>query len=305
MHDRITYIPITERPDLRWPGGKRMACWIVPNVEHYQYLGDHGQPVDPYPRLPHPDMLVYTHIDYGNRIGFWRMLEVFDRYRLPITCSLNMAVFEMFPEIRDAAEARGWEVMSHGVFNSRHHWGHTRDQEKAIIQNSIDRHRVLTGRDMQGFFAPFGSSTEHTEDLCAELGLKYYVDYGFDDHPTPVRVPKGQLLALPYSFDVNDGMNFRGNVEAMAWARNTIGFFDQMHKDAQVRGGSLTCIPTHPFNLGQPHRVKYLDQVLAHAASHDDVWFATGSQIAEWYYQHHFPVLEPLLRDGGFFEEVG
>lgn len=304
MQNRIAYIPITERPDLRWPGGKRMACWIVPNVEHYQYIGDRGQPVDPYPRIPHPDMLVYTHVDYGNRIGFWRMLEVFDAYNLPVTCSLNLSVYEMFPEIRDAAEARGWEVMSHGIYNSRHHWGLTREQERAVIQNSIDRHRALTGRDMQGFFAPFGASTEHTEDLCAELGLRYYVDYGFDDHPTPVRVPSGTILAMPYSFDVNDGMNFRANVEAETWARNTIAFFDQMYRDTQVRGGSVCCIPTHPFNLGQPHRVKYLDQVLAHALAHDDVWFATGSQIADWYYEHHFPILEPLFREAGFFEEV-
>lgn len=303
MNARIAYIPITKRPDLRWPGGKRMACWIVPNVEHYQYLGDVGQKVDPYPRLPHPDMMVYTDVDYGNRIGFWRMLDVFDRYQLPITCSLNLAVYEMFPEIREAGEARGWEVMSHGIYNSRHHWGLSRDDERAVIQNSIDRHKALTRRDMRGFFAPFAASTEHTEDLCAELGLSYYVDYGFDDQPTPLRVPNGKLLAIPYSFDVNDGMNFRGNVEAKAFARNTIAYFDQLYSDSAHGGGRVACIPIHPFFLGQPHRAKYLDEILAHVSPHDDVWFATGSQIADWYYEHHHPLIEPLLREAGFFEE--
>jgi peptidoglycan/xylan/chitin deacetylase (PgdA/CDA1 family) len=304
MTSRIAYIPITERPDLRWPGGRRLACWIVPNVEHYQYLGDAGQAVDPYPRLPHPDVMVYSDVDYGNRVGFWRMLEVFDRYRLPMTCSLNLSVYEMFPEIRAAGEARGWEIMSHGIYNSRHHWGLDREAERAVIQESIDRHRALTGRALRGFFAPYAASTEHTEELCAELGLTYCVDYGFDDQPTPLRVPAGRMLALPYSFDVNDGMNFRANVEATAFADNTIALFDQLHADSARGGGRVACIPVHPFFLGQPHRIRQLDRILAHVSAHDDVWFATGSEIADWYYAHHYPLMEPLLREAGFFAEV-
>jgi hypothetical protein len=46
-----------------------------------------------------------------------------------------------------------------------------------------------------------------------------------------------------------------------------------------------------------------LDEILAHVSPHDDVWFATGSQIADWYYEHHHPLIEPLLREAGFFEE--
>ncbi|AJE47858.1 polysaccharide deacetylase family protein [Celeribacter indicus] len=298
--ERIAYVPINRRPDLRWKNGARLAVWIVPNLEHYQYLGDPRQPVDPYPRMPHPDMLIYSQVDQGNRVGIWRMLEVMDRYGLPATCSLNLSVYETYPEIAEACEARGWEVMSHGIYNSRHHWGLSREAERAVIADNIARHKALTGREMKGFFAPFASSTVHTEALCAELGLQYYVDYGFDDQPTPVRVQNGYILAMPYSFDVNDGMNFRANIEAPEFAENTITMFDRLYRDSEARGGRVMCVPLHPFFFGQPHRAKYLDQILGHIAGHTDIWVATGGEINDWYRQHHLPKMMPLLRDAGF-----
>jgi peptidoglycan/xylan/chitin deacetylase (PgdA/CDA1 family) len=39
----------------------------------------------------------------------------------------------------------------------------------------------------------------------------------------------------------------------------------------------------HPFLIGHPHRSKYLDQALKHITSRQEVWLATGSEIADWY----------------------
>ena len=33
IQDFVRYAPATTRPPVRWPGGKRLAFWIVPNVE--------------------------------------------------------------------------------------------------------------------------------------------------------------------------------------------------------------------------------------------------------------------------------
>jgi hypothetical protein len=38
----------------------------------------------------------------------------------------------------------------------------------------------------------------------------------------------------------------------------------------------------HPWCIGQPFRVKYLEQVLAHIRRHDGVWATTGAEIAAW-----------------------
>lgn len=61
--NRIAYSPIIRRPRLQWPRGARVALWLVPNVEHYEYLPRKGQMCDPWPRTPHPDVLGYSRAD--------------------------------------------------------------------------------------------------------------------------------------------------------------------------------------------------------------------------------------------------
>ena len=57
--DRFNYSPIVDRPKLSWPNGERLAVWVLPNVEHYEYLPKFQNVRDPWPRSPHPDVLGY------------------------------------------------------------------------------------------------------------------------------------------------------------------------------------------------------------------------------------------------------
>ena len=43
------------------------------------------------------------------------------------------------------------------------------------------------------------------------------------------------------------------------------------------------CIALHPYIMGQPHRLKHLDHALAYILPHEDVWQATGGEIADYY----------------------
>jgi peptidoglycan/xylan/chitin deacetylase (PgdA/CDA1 family) len=291
MFDRIEYSPIVARPRLAWPGGARIALWVVPNLEHYEYLPRPGQLRDPWPRTPHPDVLGYGRGDYGNRIGFWRMLEVIDRHGVPCTASLNLAVYEHFPEIMDACEARHWEVLCHGLYNSDYLWGLSEDAERAVIAECVATHRRLTGRDLVGWFSPAGSLTVNTPDLVAEAGIQYYCDWRFDEQPFPIRVRTGRLLAMPYQLEVNDGVNFRFAVEADAFARAAIEMFDRLYRDSEDNGRVMH-LALHPFLIGQPHRIRALDRILTHILSHAEVWPATGAQIAEWYLAKYLPLLD-------------
>ncbi len=86
--------------------------------------------------MPHPDVLGYGGRDYGNRVGLWRMFEVLDKHSVRCTVSLSMSVIEMYPEILEAMEARRWEYMSHGYFNTRYHWGYSEQEEREVIEHS-------------------------------------------------------------------------------------------------------------------------------------------------------------------------
>jgi peptidoglycan/xylan/chitin deacetylase (PgdA/CDA1 family) len=215
---------------------------------------------------------------------------------MPCTVSLNLGVYEHFPDIMRACEARRWEVLCHGIYNTDYLWGLSEQEERAIIADCVATHRRLTGRELPGWFSPAGTWTMNTPDLVAEARIKYYCDWGFDDQPFPMTVKSGRLLAMPYSFDVNDGINFRGNTEAEEFAETTIAMFDRLYAEGEEQG-RVMCIPVHPFILGQPHRIRHLDAILKHIAAHNRVWMATGSEIADWYIANYLPLLDRHLAE--------
>ena len=72
--DRFDYLPIIDRPVIKWPNNARVAFWVAPNIEWYEYT--------PYEQTHEPDIASYSYHDYGNRVGFWRMVEVLDKHKI-------------------------------------------------------------------------------------------------------------------------------------------------------------------------------------------------------------------------------
>lgn len=282
--ERIAYSALPLRQPLRWPNGARLAVWVAPNIEHYEYLPEQVRVRNPWPRLPHPDILGYGLRDYGNRVGVWRLMELFDRLELPVTVSLSMAVLDMYPEIAQAMMERQWEFMSHGLYNTRYHWNMSEAEEREAIAQCQEIHLRHTGRRLRGWFSPAASNTLRTPDLVAESGISYLCDFYHDDQPTPIRVRSGELTSLPYSMEINDSIAWRRGQEAQAFARKIRDEFDVLYAEGGEHGRVMN-IAVHPFIMGQPHRIEALEQALQYIRSHDDVWFATGAQIVDWYRQ--------------------
>lgn len=280
--ERVPYQPITDRPRLTWPNKARVAVWVVPNVEHYEYLPPATGGRDAWPRTPHPDVLGYGLRDFGNRVGLWRMADVTDDLGIPLTLSLNLANWLHYPEIFEASEKRGWDVMAHGLYNTRYHWGMSEDAEREAIGECVEIYRKLTGRMLRGWFSPAATWTKNTPDLVAEAGISYYCDWYHDDQPTRMNVRSGQLITLPYQMDINDAMVWRHHFGADDFAQMVIDHFDTLWREGADQG-RVVCIALHPYIMGQPHRIRALERALRHVAEHDQVWMATGAEIADWY----------------------
>ncbi len=280
--DRIAYSAAPDRMPLRWPGGARVALWVTPNIEHNEYLPAQVRVRNPWPRTPHPDILGYGLRDYGNRVGVWRLMEVFDRFKLPCTVSLSLAVLEMYPDITEAMLKRQWEFMSHGLYNSRYHWNMSEDEERAAIDECQQIHQRVTGRPLNGWFSPAASNTVNTPDLVAEAGIGYLCDLYHDDQPTPVRVRRGELVSLPYSMEINDSIAWRRGQEGAAFAQKICDEFDTLYAEGAEHGKVMN-IAVHPFIMGQPHRIEHLSRALEYVLGHEGVWCATGSEILASY----------------------
>jgi allantoinase len=292
--DLLTYSPILQRPPLRWPNGARVALWVVPNVEHYEYLPKFVRTRDPWPRSPAPDVLGYSQRDYGNRVGLWRLFGLTDELGIPCTVSLSMAVIQHYPAILEAMEKRGWEFLSHGIYNTRYHWNFSPEEELAAMQESREIHRRLTGREQAGWFSPAITNTLNTFDLAAQAGFTYTADLYHDDQPFPLNVKAGRLLSVPYSIDLNDVILHRRGEEIEEFARQIRDHFDTVYAEGAEQG-RVMCIALHPFWVGQPHRIRAFRRAMEYILGHPGVWVTTGEKIADWFNTNHLGAIDAHL----------
>lgn len=281
------YLPYYDRPRITWPGGARLAFWCAPNVEHYELDPPPNPSRTPWPR-PIPDVLHYSWRDYGNRAGIWRMMEVMDKYGVRGSVSLNVAVCDHFPQIAAAMRARNWEFFSHGIYNTRYTYGMTADQERAVIEDVKASVLKWGGHELKGWLAPAVTCTENTMDLLAEAGIAYTLDLFHDDQPMPVNVRSKRLISVPYSLEINDfTMLYQASTTPRDYSNAIKAQFDRLYLEG-AENGQVMCLPLHPFLIGQPHRITALEAALDYITSHAGVWLATGREIAEHYYAHHY-----------------
>ncbi len=310
---RVDYSPIIDRPRLTWPNKARVAFWVAPNVEHYEYLPEYEGHRNPWPRMTYPDAREYSYRDYGNRVGFWRMLEVLDAYAIKCCVSLNMAVLEHYPEIAEAMVERDWDYMSHGIYNTRYLYGYSEDREREFYQDNIETLKRHTGKSLKGMLGPAISGTANTPDLMAEAGLIYHTDWLHDDQPVPIRVNTGRLISVPYSIELNDSPLFRTHFEGEDFVQICKDQFDQLYREGADHG-RVMCIALHPFVIGQPHRIHYLDEILRYIMSHEGVCRRRHTRLPSitWPTTMTKPWLTPwrcprrhIVKDKGRFRHAG
>lgn len=278
------YSPITARPRLELPDGKRLAVWIALNIEHYAY----GQPALSLAQFTAelvPDPLNYGWRDYGPRVGVWRLIELLGCHGFRPTAVVNADVFEHYPQIVQAGREQGWAWVGHGQNNSRWHVGMERDDERRFLQEILAAFESATGDRPHGWLGPALTSTENTIDLLAELGFDYTLDWANDDQPYLMKSASGRLASIPYSSEVNDIPAFvLHHHTGEQFAQSVIDQFDALYEEgaASLR---VMGIGIHPFLVGQPFRAKPFARALEHIAGHDDVWLTTADEVARWYLQ--------------------
>ena len=282
------YWPYQDRPKIVWPDGKKLAFWIAPNVEFYEF----NPPVNPsrpgWPR-PTPDVVGYSQRDWGNRIGHWRLMELLDKYNMRGSVSLNVALCDHMPEIIEACAEREWEFFSHGIYNTRYSYNMTEEQERRVLEDSIETVKKATGQRIRGYLAPALTHTERTFDLIAEYDFWYTCDLFQDDQPQPLKTKSGKLLSMPYSLEVNDVITYGALAMTPArYAEILIRHFDQLLLESE-ESGAVMCIPLHAYLVSQPHRIRHFEEALKHIAAHkDDVWITTGTEIAKHYRDNYW-----------------
>ena len=263
------YRAIQDAPKIAWPNGARVAVWVIPNVEHFHLeIGN-----------PAPDVRNHSRRDYGNRVGLWRLMDVLNKHKIRGTVALNAEIGLYYPRIMQAMIDLDWELMGHGLTNSKFMSGLSNEAERKLIG---DTRKVIEdwGQKMRGWLGPGLTETFDTPDLLKEAGVEYLADWVNDD--LPYRFNNG-LYSIPYSIELNDMPLFNmPSISIEDFKRRIVDSFDVLYAEGATNGRVLG-VALHPFLIGAAHRIKYLDEALAYIAGHEGVWFATGDEIIKAY----------------------
>jgi len=264
-----------------WPNGAGLAVWTVFNVECWpsNTLGGGGSSAVPKP----PDIRNQTFRDYGLRAGVWRLIDMHDRLQWPVSIALNGAVCDVAPDVVQAFADRSWDIMGHGIDQSRGLPFLKPGEEEADIAWTLDRIQAFTGKRPKGWLGPGLAETADTPDILSRHGVDYIADRVDDDVPYYIRTQTKPLVAVPYSVNLNDLPAFtRQNFSAPQFAEMIVDSFEVLLKES-AKTPRVLCIPLHTYLSGVPFRAKHIEKAFAHLKTHKNAWFATGADIARHY----------------------
>lgn len=277
-HGRYAYRPISNRPDYSWPNGQRLAVYIGLNLEHFAF--GEGLGAELAPGGPAPDVLNYAWRDYGNRVGAWRLRDLFDALDLPVSLLANSALYAYAPELMAAFRARGDEVVGHGRSNAERQSTLTVEAETRLIAEATQILTQAEGKPPQGWLSPWIAESAQTPDLLVEAGYGYTLNWCMDDQPIWMHTRAGRLLAIPYPQEINDIPAIVARKDGAAqFADMIIDNFDEMLAQSQSQP-LVMGIALHPYLVGQPYRLRHLRRALSHIAAHrDEIWLTQTGAI--------------------------
>ena len=104
-----------------------------------------------------------------------------------------------------------------------------------------------------------------------------------DEQPLPLKTAHGEIVSVPYTVEINDvvmsAVQQQPSDEIFRRGRDQ---FDRLWQEGAERP-RIMAIAIHPYISGQPHRIKYLEEIYNHINAHPGVIHWNGEQIYDWY----------------------
>jgi peptidoglycan/xylan/chitin deacetylase (PgdA/CDA1 family) len=265
----------------RWPEGKRSCVALAFDLD-----GPTGSAMLDGSIWRNPSY--FTLGAYGPWRALGRILDVLAGRNVPATFFVPAWVIENWPSQCRAIVERGHEVAYHGYMHEAF-WTLTPDGQREVMASSTRIFERYLGVRPVGFRTPSGDWSAETIGILAEYGVRYSSSMRGDDRPYVLDAKSG-LVEIPARWELDDyaSLAYQRNPDYPAgldriasydatldnWCRE----FDGSHDDG-------LCMTTlfHPKVSGKPGRIALLEGFVDHVLQADDVWFASCSEVADWW----------------------
>ena len=283
-------------PKVDWPNKARIAVQIVLNyeegAENCVLNGDKNSEVflseiiGAQP-IKGRHMNMESLYEYGSRVGFWRLHNLFQEKKIPITIfGVGMAL-EKNPEICKAIIEADYEVASHG-WRWIDYQNIKKSEEKKHMQLAIKAHTKIFGKRPDGWYT--GRCSPNTRDLVMEDGgFLYDSDSYSDDLPFWESRNKKKQLIIPYTLDNNDmrfatNQGFNTGDHFYSYLKDS---FDALYEEGRTNPKMMS-VGLHCRIIGKPGRIQSLKKFLDYILKHEDIWICKRVDIAKHWIKNYY-----------------
>ncbi|MDQ1040203.1 peptidoglycan/xylan/chitin deacetylase (PgdA/CDA1 family) [Streptomyces sp. V3I8] len=263
-----------------WPGGARMAVALSFDPDHETLSLREG---DTSPGA-------MGRGEFGSRVGSRRILRLLEEFQIPATFFIPAVSALLHPQEAKDYAAAGHEIGAHGWIHERNALL-TPEDELDLNRRSLDVLENLVGQRPVGIRTPSADFSDSTVEILQELGFRYDTSLMADDMPYEIlsnRRPTG-IVEVPMEWIRDDAPYFmmtrfgphRPYTPPRAWAEIMKDEFDSAYADGAVF--QMVC---HPHIIGHRSRMHALRGLVEHMKSHENVWYATHGEIADYVWRN-------------------
>jgi peptidoglycan/xylan/chitin deacetylase (PgdA/CDA1 family) len=268
---------IDARPlDISWPTEVRLP--IALTFEHQAGEGAPSRPGD------NPQANVRDQMEYGGRRGIWNLLEMLDKLGIKATFFVNGTTAEAFPEGVRAAHKAGHEIAGMG-YNLERVRTLPREREESIVRRAAKALSDVCGARIQGWRCPDYRISPNTFEVLAAEGFVWDSTMLNDDVPYLIQCEAKSLIELPFTTSTTEKSHVafpypvRGGPGGVAVSWNNE--FNTLYRESEKEPRFLI-LSLCTWASGRPTPLRALSTFLERVVGHNDVQFASCSQIASW-----------------------
>ncbi|HBA41234.1 MAG: hypothetical protein A2W66_03790 [Deltaproteobacteria bacterium RIFCSPLOWO2_02_56_12] len=282
-----------KRSPIKWPDGARIA--ITPCVAFETWPEELGAPgsLQQENRRPQPtnavtkkNLATITDREFGERVGVFRMLEIFQKEGIQTTFFPTGITVENYPDVFKEIVAQGHEI---GTETWIHDYSYMkkRDKEKKDLQKTVKIVQETVGKPPKGYLSTGVSPSADTPEIITELGYTYWMDPQHEETPYTLKIKGTELTVLSYFQDLNDYSTFqRAGRTPRELLQQWKDCFDCLYEEG-AKDPKFLIWGNHPFIGGRPYRAPMLREFIRYAKGHSKVWFARSGDIAKWYRENY------------------
>ena len=280
---------------VKWPNNSRIAVQFVLNyeegAENCVLNGDKtseiflseiigAQPV----KGRHMNMeSIY---EYGSKRGFWRIHELFQEKKIPLTIfGVGMAL-EKNNDVCNAIKKANYEVASHG-WRWIDYQNFSKKKEKEHMKLAIKSIKKIFGKRPLGWYT--GRCSPNTLDLVIEEGgFLYCSDSYSDDLPYWIKKRNKKQLIIPYTLDNNDmrfatNQGFNSGDQFFSYLKDS---FDNLYNEGK-NNPKMMSIGLHCRLIGRPGRMQSLVKFINYILKFEDIWICKRIDIANHWIKNY------------------